>query len=227
LFVIEDCAQAFGAEYNGKKACALGDISITSFFPAKPLGGYGDSGMIFTDNKEIANKIRKIRNHGQEKKYEHEIIGLNLRLDTIQAAVLLAKLEEFIKNEIEERIKLAELYNTNLRNLEEENKIILPHVRKFNKSVYAQYTIQAEKRDELKIFLEKKEIPTAIHYPIPLHLQKAFSYLKYKEGKFPVSEKTSTRIISLPLDAYKTEDEIGFVCESIKEFYKSNISIEE
>ena len=214
LFLIEDGAQSFGAEQGGKKACCFGDISTTSFFPSKPLGGYGDGGMIFTNNKEIAEKAKAIRNHGQEKKYCHKLVGMNSRLDSIQAAVLLAKLD-FIKEEIEKRNWVAEKYFEKLKDIK---GIRVPFIKEKNKSAFAQFSIQVEERDKLKDFLGECEIPNAIHYPIPLHMQEAFFNLNYKEGDFVISEKLSEKIISLPMDAYKREEEIDFICDKIKEF---------
>jgi len=220
LLVIEDSAQSFGAEYKGKKACSLGDVSITSFFPSKPLGCFGDGGMVFTDNEKIAEKIKLLRNHGQDKKYNHKEIGLNFRLDTLQAGVLLAKLDTFVLTEIDRRNKVAKLYNIYLKDCSEVN---LPYIEEFNKSVYGLYSILLKRRDELKEFLEKKGVPTAIHYPKPIYLQEAFSNLGYREGDFPIAEKIAKRILSLPIDAYKSEDEIKYISEKIKEFFISSL----
>lgn len=223
LFVIEDAAQSFGAEYKGRKAGSLADLAITSFFPSKPLGCYGDGGMVFTNNDEVAEKIRQIRNHGQTSKYEHKTLGLNLRFDTLQAAILLAKLERFEK-EIKKRQEIAQKYSDNLKGLSETRRLVLPHVKEDNTSVFAQFSILLENRgtrDTLKEYLEKKDIPTAIHYPKPLHLQPSFSYLNYKEGDFPISEEISRRILSLPMDAYKNEDEINYICRIMNEFFNN------
>ncbi|MBU0467121.1 MAG: DegT/DnrJ/EryC1/StrS family aminotransferase [Nanoarchaeota archaeon] len=215
LFVLEDAAQAFGAEYNGGKACSLGDVSITSFFPSKPLGGFGDGGMVFTDNDKFAEDVRLIRNHGQDKKYNHKRLGLNFRLNSLQAAILLAKFGVF-EREIDERNRIAKLYDWNLQDCE---KIVLPYVEEHNKSAYGLYSILTNKRDELREFLENCGIPTAIHYPKPLYLQEAFSNLGYKEGACPISEEIAKKIVSLPMGAYKTEEEIRYICKKIKEFY--------
>ena len=217
LFVIEDAAQSFGAEYKGRKACSLGDISTTSFFPSKPLGCYGDGGMIFTNNDELAYKMRKMINHGQSKKYEHELIGTNARLDTLQAAILLAKFDNYIQGGVERRNNVARMYTERLSG---KTEIILPFVEPFCKSSWAQYAIQTDKRETIINHLEKSGIQTAIHYPKPLHLQKAFSELGYKQGDFPVAEELSKKILSLPMDELKTEQEISFVCEKIKEIIK-------
>ena len=221
-FIIEDGAQSLGSTYKGKLCGSLGDISTTSFFPSKPLGTYGDGGMVFTDDSELAEKIKMIRNHGQEKKYEHALLGMNFRLDTLKAAVLLAKLEKFFEYEIQKRNEVAKAYIENLKSLEESDKIKLPVIKKENTSVFAQFSIVLRERDELKRFLQGKNIPAAIHYPKPLYMQKAFSELGYKEGSFPNAEKTSKQILSLPIDAYKTEHEIKFICQEIKEFFEEN-----
>lgn len=221
IFVIEDAAQSFGAEYKGRKACSFGDISITSFFPSKPLGCYGDGGMVFTNNKEKAEKIKQIRNHGQTSKYEHKILGLNLRFDTLQAAVLLAKLEIFEK-EIKKRKEIAAKYSNKLRDLSEKGKLTLPHIKEGNTSVFAQFSILLEgkeKRDQLKEYLNENEIPTAIHYPRPLHLQEAFLHLGYKKRDFTVAEEISEKILSLPIDAWKTDEEIDYICKTTNEFF--------
>jgi UDP-2-acetamido-2-deoxy-ribo-hexuluronate aminotransferase len=213
LFLIEDGCQSLGAEQDNKKACSFGDISVTSFFPSKPLGCYGDGGMIFTDSEELLKKCRLLRNHGQEKKYSHESLGLNSRLDTIQASILLAKLGWF-EEEIKKRQEIAQRYKEKLKDL----TLKFPEIRENNISSYAQFCILTEKRDELKRFLERNEIPIAVHYPKPLHLQKAFSLLNYQEGDFPIAEKVSKQILSLPFDAYKTNEEIEFICEKLGSF---------
>lgn len=218
IMLIEDAAQAFGAEANGKKAGAYGDIALTSFFPSKPLGGYGDGGMVFTGDANMAEKIRKIRNHGQEGKYIHEIFGMNFRMDTLQAAVILAKFNEF-DNELEKRRKVAAFYDENLKELEDKGVLKLPRIKENNKSAYAQYSILAENREEFVKHLREKDIPSAIHYPKALHLQNAFSDTGYVSGDFPMAEEISGKIISLPLDAYKTEEELGEICKAIKDFY--------
>jgi UDP-2-acetamido-2-deoxy-ribo-hexuluronate aminotransferase len=211
LFIIEDGAQAFGAKQGDKMACTFGDISITSFFPAKPFGCYGDGGMVFTDNDFYAEKIRMLRNHGQDRKYSHKSIGMNARMDTLQAAILLAKFEDF-KDEIPSREGVAEEYRKNLL------KVKLLDIKSENKPVFAQFCIIVDNRDKLIDHLSKSKIPTAIHYPKPLHLQEAFSYLGYKEGDFPVAEEIAKKILSLPFDAYKTKNEVQFICKEIKDF---------
>ncbi len=208
LFVIEDAAQSFGAEYKGKKACSLASIGCTSFFPAKPLGCYGDGGMCFTDDDNLADIMRSLRVHGGGKhKYDNVRIGINGRLDTLQAAILLAKFEIFAE-EIELRQKVAQRY-TSLLDLYQQ--IQTPFIPPEIKSAWAQYSILAkdeEHRSEIQAKLKKEGIPTAIYYPKPLHLQTAFAYLGYKEGDFPVSESASQSIVSLPMHPYlESEDQ--------------------
>jgi len=214
LFVIEDGAQSFGATYRGRRSCSISDIGITSFFPAKPLGCYGDGGAAFTDRQDLADKLKALRNHGQFERYRHEYIGINGRLDALQAAVLLAKLPHF-EAEVRRRQEAADYYSEHLREV-----AVVPHVEPDNTSVFAQYTIQVEDRDALTTYLAGRSIPSAIHYPIPLHLQKCFSYLNYKKGDFPVSERVSERVISLPLHPFLLREEqdlvIGMVLSAVE-----------
>ncbi|MEA3392636.1 MAG: DegT/DnrJ/EryC1/StrS family aminotransferase [Candidatus Marinimicrobia bacterium] len=210
LWVLEDGAQSFGAEYKGKRSCALTNIATTSFFPAKPLGCYGDGGAIFTADAEIAEKIRMIRNHGQEKRYHHKMIGVNGRMDTLQAAIIRVKLKYF-PNEIKERNRVADTYTEELKDC-----VNTPLVLKNNLSVWAQYTIQVENRDKLRETLAKDDIPTAVHYPMPLPKQEAFKYLE--QGiDFPVSNRLSETVISLPMHPFLSNEEIGFVSQKIKD----------
>ncbi|MGD8944748.1 MAG: DegT/DnrJ/EryC1/StrS family aminotransferase [Desulfobacterales bacterium] len=206
LFVIEDAAQSLGAEYAGRKACAFGDIACTSFFPAKPLGCYGDGGMCFSDDDGLAEVMLSLRVHGKgSHKYDNSRIGINGRLDTLQAAVLLAKLEIF-PDEIERRQAVAGTYSEALA----ESGLKVPAVPKGSKSAWAQYSILAEaeaKREELQARLKESDIPTAVYYPTPLHLQTVFAHLKYQSGNFPVSEYTSSRVFSLPMHPYLKADD--------------------
>jgi dTDP-4-amino-4,6-dideoxygalactose transaminase len=208
LFVIEDAAQSLGAEYNGRKACTFGDIACTSFFPAKPLGCYGDGGMCFTDDDSLADVMLSLRVHGKgSHKYDNSRIGINGRLDTLQAAVLLAKLEIF-SDEIERRQAIAGIYSEALL----ETGLKVPFIPEGSKSAWAQYSIVAEKeakKAELQARLKESDIPTAVYYPTPLHLQTAFAHLDYHSGDFPVSENTSIRIFSLPMHPYlKVDDQM-------------------
>jgi dTDP-4-amino-4,6-dideoxygalactose transaminase len=202
LFVIEDAAQSFGAEYKGRKACALGQIGCTSFYPAKPLGGYGEGGMCFTDDDGLLEIMGSLRIHGQGlDRYDHVRIGLNARLDSLQAAILLAKFEIF-PEEVKLRQKVAQRY-TEL--LEPCAKLRAPSVPAGYVSAWAQYSLLAESethRAGLQQKLKDAGIPTAIFYPKPLHLQPAFAALDYQAGDFPVSEDFATRIFSLPMHPY-------------------------
>ena len=216
LFVIEDGCQSFGATYKGRRSCGLPDVGVTSFFPSKPLGGYGDGGMVFTDNEEIANMIDSLHVHGQKERYRHKYIGINGRLDAMQAAILLAKFK-YLEEEIKLRQQKGAYYTDGLKDV--EDAIVTPHIEPYNTSVYAQYSIMAGKRDELSKYLNDNGIPTAIHYPVPLHLQEAFNYLGYREGDFPVSEKTSKGILSLRMSLFITQDEQDYVIGKVQEFY--------
>jgi UDP-2-acetamido-2-deoxy-ribo-hexuluronate aminotransferase len=202
LFIIEDAAQSFGAERHGKKACALAEIGCTSFFPAKPLGCYGDGGMCFTDNQRLGEIMRSTRVHGTgAHKYDNVRIGINGRMDTIQAAILLSKFDIF-PEEVELRQLVANRYRQLLSNLD---SITVPRVPQGVKSIWAQYAILARDenhRSKLQAGLKEAHIPTAIYYPKPLHLQTAYRSLGYLKGDFPVSEDCSQRILSLPMHPY-------------------------
>ncbi|PWH83885.1 aminotransferase DegT [Algibacter marinivivus] len=210
LAVIEDAAQSFGATYKGNKSCNLSTIGCTSFFPAKPLGCFGDGGALFTDDENLADKIKSMRIHGQTERYIHKYVGIGGRLDTLQAAVLLEKLK-YYDNDIKRRHNVAMYYNQKFG-----NSIIRPFIKKENTSVWAQYSIRIKKRDTLQVKLKEKGIPTAVHYPKPLHLQECFGYLGYKKGAFPVSEKISNEIMSLPMNPYITNEEINYIVNEIK-----------
>jgi len=205
LFVIEDAAQSFGAEYKKRKACSLADIACTSFFPAKPLGCYGDGGMCFTDDDRVAEIMRSIRVHGQgSHKYENIRIGINGRLDTLQAAILLAKFDIF-PEEVELRQEAATRYGELLKGIA---SITTPHVPAGYRSAWAQYSILAKDenhRSELQRELQGNHIPTAVYYPKPLHAQRAFAYLDYESNAFPVSQAVADRIFSLPMHPYLAE----------------------
>ena len=210
LSVIEDAAQSFGATYKGKKSCNLSTIACTSFFPSKPLGCFGDGGAVFTNNNALAEKIKSLRVHGQTQPYTHKHIGLGARLDNVQAAVLLIKLKSY-NDAINMRQAAAERYHKMLTDLIEK-----PVVKCYNTSVWAQYSIKIPSRDLIKSKLKEQGVPTAVYYPKPLHLQKCFEYLGYKNGDFPVSEKTAKEIISLPINPYITEVEQEFIVEELK-----------
>lgn len=208
LPVIEDAAQSFGASHNGKKSCALSTIGSTSFFPSKPLGCYGDGGALFTDDDDLAVKMRQIRMHGQAKKHHHQLLGLNGRLDTIQAAILLTKLNIF-DNEIIKRQQVAASYtNAITESPLIKNGLQLPVVLKGNASVWAQYTMLSPDREALKDKLNAAEIPSVSYYAVPLHLQPVFEYLGYKKGDFPIAEKVAKECISLPMNPYLSSYDI-------------------
>jgi UDP-2-acetamido-2-deoxy-ribo-hexuluronate aminotransferase len=208
--VIEDGAQSFGATYKGKKSCTLSTIGCTSFFPSKPLGCYGDGGAIFTDDDALAKKMRILLNHGQEERYKHEYVGINGRLDTIQAAVLNVKLDYF-DAEITARERIGARYSALL-----QQSVITPVVSEGYSSVYAQYSVRVPNRERVAKTLNEAGIPTAIHYPIPLHLQPAFTYLGYKEGDFPVSETVAKEIMSLPMSPFLTHEQQDMVVDALK-----------
>jgi len=218
LAVLEDAAEAFGMRtmFNGEcvHAGLIGDFGIFSFFPTKTLGGYGDGGMIVTNSEELYQKAKSYRVHGTTKKYYHDYVGYNSRLDTLQAAILNVKLTH-IDNAIQKRARHAAQYR---QMLEDIPGIKLPLIKAENKEVNYVFCIQAEKRDELQEYLKSKEIGTSVYYPVPLHLQKCFEYLGHKKGDFPIAEKLCKTALALPMFPELTENEVSFVCESIKEF---------
>jgi UDP-2-acetamido-2-deoxy-ribo-hexuluronate aminotransferase len=203
LPVIEDAAQSFGATYKGRKSCALSTIGSTSFFPSKPLGGYGDGGALFTDDDALAKTMKEIRVHGQDRRYHHPRIGINGRMDTLQAAIVLAKLERF-DWEVEQRQKVGAGYTAMLQ--QSCPAIVVPYIEPHNTSVYAQYTIQVEDRTSLANRFTDAGLPTAVHYPIPLHLQPAFRGAGNVAGSFPIAEQIASRVLSLPIGPDLRED---------------------
>lgn len=219
LFVIEDAAQAFGAEWKKKKAGSLGRAGCFSFFPSKNLGAYGDGGMVVTSNRKLADKIRLLRNHGSspKEKYYHLVIGKNSRLDALQAAVLGVKLKHLSKwNKI--RAQKARYYSKRLKGV---RGIETPMVRDEKAHVFHQYTLRAKdgKRDKLQQYLREHHIPSLVYYPTPLHLQLVFRYLKYKKGDFPEAEKASQEVLSLPLYPELSRRDQDFIIQKIKEFF--------
>jgi dTDP-4-amino-4,6-dideoxygalactose transaminase len=211
IWVIEDASHAHGALYKNKKVGSFGDIACFSLYPAKILGAYGDAGIITTNNDDLAEKLRMYRNYGQKVKYYHEFIGYNSRLDEIQAAILdvkLKRLEEYIIK----RREIASIYKEELEGLVEfqEEKNYMRHV-------YSYFVIRTEKRDELKSFLEKNGIETIIHYPIPIHKQRA--YKEYNSISLPISERVARQVLSLPIHPYMEDIEIRYVIENIKKFF--------
>ena len=218
LYVIEDAAQSFGAELNGKKACSFGHIAATSFFPAKPLGCYGDGGMCFTDDDHLADVMRSVRVHGKgSHKYDNARIGINGRLDTIQAAILNAKFDIF-PEEVDLRQQVASSYADLFSPLTSNKAIQIPQTPRDTRSAWAQYSVLAkdeEHRSSLQAKLKAEGIPTAIYYPTPLHLQTAFESLGYKESDFPISEDYSNRIFSLPMYPYLPKEDQRKIAETI------------
>ena len=208
LPVIEDAAQSFGATYKGRKSCNLSTISCTSFFPSKPLGCYGDGGAIFTNDEELATVIRQIARHGQDRRYHHIRVGVNSRLDTLQAAILLPKLE-ILEDEILARHVVAENYN-DLFNA--TGIMTTPFVEEHNRSAWAQYTIQVENRAEVQEKLKAQGIPTAVHYPIPLNKQPAVADAQVS---LPVGDRIAERVMSLPMHPYLTVEEQQVIVESL------------
>jgi len=209
ITVIEDAAQSFGATYKGRPSCGLSRIGCTSFFPSKPLGCYGDGGAIFCNEDALAARLRQISVHGQDRRYHHPILGINGRLDTLQAAVLLAKLRIF-PQELKARARVSRCYAERLAGVAKT-----PTVASFNTSTYAQYTIETENRDALHEKLREDGIPTAIHYPVPLHLQPVFSALKSTEGSFPVAEQAARKVLSLPMHAYLSEADVAEIAGAV------------
>jgi UDP-2-acetamido-2-deoxy-ribo-hexuluronate aminotransferase len=209
LWVIEDAAQSFGATYNGKKSCNLSEVAVTSFFPAKPLGCYGDGGAIFSSDDSLASKIKLFRSHGQSARYYHDVVGINGRIDTIQSAILRVKLRHLDK-ELENRQKAADLYTSLLGDI-----AMLPEISSNRKSAWAQYTISLANRDEIRIKLQEKGIPTAVHYPLILPAQKAFSYLDSFGESFQVSELLAGTVLSLPMHGLIEEQEVRLVAETL------------
>lgn len=206
--VIEDAAQSFGATYKGKRSCNLTTIACTSFFPSKPLGCYGDGGAIFTNDDELAKVLRQVARHGQDRRYHHIRVGVNSRLDTLQAAILLPKLEIF-EEEIGQRQRVADLYDTSLNALGINTT---PYTEEWNTSAYAQYTVRVEDRDQLQVKLQKMGIPTAVHYPIPLNKQPAVAD---KNVDLPVGDQVAEQVMSLPMHPYLADESIAAICAAV------------
>ncbi len=206
--VIEDAAQSFGASYKGRKSCRLSSIACTSFFPSKPLGCYGDGGAIFTDDGELAKSMRQIARHGQDRRYHHVRVGVNSRLDTLQAAILLVKMK-ILDDEVAARQQVAAIYS---RLLTAAGVMAVPKVEVHNVSAWAQYTIQVAARDQVQSRLAAADIPTAVHYPIPLNRQPAVA----SDARLPVGDAVAGRVLSLPMHPYLTEFSQGLVVEHLE-----------
>lgn len=205
--VIEDAAQSFGATYKGRKSCNLTTIACTSFFPSKPLGCYGDGGAIFTNDEELAKVNRQIARHGQDRRYHHVRVGVNSRLDTLQAAILLPKLEIF-QHELKLRDQVAQGYARLLG----EVGIAAPFVEDHNHSAWAQYTVQVEARDSVQEMLKQSGVPTAVHYPIPLNQQPA---VKDEQASLPVGDEIARKVMSLPMHPYLSETDQQAICAAL------------
>jgi len=221
LFVIEDVAQALGADYtfsNGtvKRAGTMGVVGSTSFFPSKNLGCFGDGGAIFTNDELLAEKMRMVSSHGQKVKYQHDIVGVNSRLDSLQAAILQVKLK-YLDDYTRKRNEVANYYDKYLANV---SFVEIPYRAANSSHVFHQYTIKANgiDRDRFKDYLAKKNVPSMIYYPVPLHLQKAYRQEGFGEGSFPVTERLSKTVLSLPIHTEMTEDELSYICQVIKEY---------
>lgn len=210
LAVIEDAAQSFGGTYKDRESCNLSMIGCTSFFPSKPLGCYGDGGALFTNDDDLARRLLELRNHGQDGRYHHVSIGINGRLDTIQAAVLLAKLEVF-DEELAARRKAAAAYTEQLK-----DGVQTPVIRDGCTSAWAQYTIEVDDRDAVQQALQGVGVPTAVHYPVPLHLQPVFTHLNLSEGSFPHSERAGKRVLSLPMHAHLEASQITRITSAVR-----------
>lgn len=224
LILIEDAAQAFGASWNSRPAGGLGDAAAFSFYPTKNLGAAGDAGLVTTREEEVGGRIRMLREHGMRRRYHHEIVGWNSRLDTLQAAVLLVKLD-FLDEWNADRRALAARYTTLLEQagLSEpgpypERGVVLPRVHPLATHIFHQFVIRVRRRDELKAFLEQRGIGSEVYYPIPLHLQPAFQFLGYEEGAFPEAERAAREVLALPLYPFLTPDEQELVVAALCDF---------
>ena len=213
LKVIEDAAQAHGAKYKGRKCGALGDVAGFSFYPTKNLGALGDAGAITINDKELAEKVRALRNYGSEKHYYNKYMGFNSRLDEMQAAILRVKLRHLGEFN-EERKMIAQLYLKGLQN----TNLVLPYVPEWAEPVWHQFVIRSKKRDELQEYLKSKGIGTLIHYPLPIHLQEAYKGLGYKKGAFPIAEKMANEVLSLPIWVGLSEEFIKCIIKLIIKF---------
>jgi len=213
LKIIIDGAQSFGSTYRDIADSNLGDISITSFFPSKPLGCYGDGGAVFTNNDNYAEKIKMLRVHGQNKKNYHKYLGIGGRMDTIQAAILLAKFKYF-PQELKNRKIVADYYASCLSDI-----LQIPIIKQNRTSAWAQYTVRVHNRDNIQNRLKTKGIPTSIFYPLPLHLQDCFAYLNYKLDDFPISEDASNEVLSLPMNPFLKIEQIDYIVSNIKELF--------
>ena len=213
LKLVEDCAQAHGAMYKGKKVGTFGDIGCFSFYPSKNLGAFGDAGAVVVNDEILANEFKIFRNYGSERRYYNKVVGANSRLDEIQAGLLRVRLRH-LEDLNEERIKIAERYSHEIKN----NKLKLPKPMEETTCVWHQYVVRCEERDLLKAYLEEKEIGTIIHYPIPPHLADAYKYLGHKKGDYPITEHLAGTVISIPIYNGMTEEEQTYVIDALNRF---------
>jgi dTDP-4-amino-4,6-dideoxygalactose transaminase len=218
LSVIEDAAQAIGAEYRGRRAGSLGDMGCFSFYPSKNLGCFGDGGIVTTDNRRTAERLKMLRVHGSRSQYLHTVVGTNSRLDEIQAAVLRVKIK-YLEGWTEKRIKNAERYNELFSQAGLLGFVTPPTIPSSKRSVFNQYVVRARQRDRLRQYLQKNGIGTAVYYPVPLHLQKCFRSLGYRRGDFPVSEKAARQALALPVYPELKKSELNYVVATIERFY--------
>ncbi len=218
LFVIEDCSQAHLAEYKRKKIGSFGNIGTFSFYPGKNLGAYGEGGAVVTNDESLYNKMLRFRQHGSVEKYVHEIEGHNYRMEEIQAGVLNVKMK-YIEKWTNARRAVAARYTARFKEMN-LNEVVFPFNPDYINPVYHLYVIMADKRDELMSHLNSNGIQTGLHYPLPLHKQEAYAYLKHKDGDFPVAEKCCGRILSIPMYPEMPEDHVDFVCKTIEQFYR-------
>jgi dTDP-4-amino-4,6-dideoxygalactose transaminase len=215
IFIIEDVCQAFGATYKGKKAGSFGEFAGYSFYPTKPLGSYGDAGLITTDRDDFSEKIKMVRNHGSKKKYFHEFIGFSSRLDTIQAAVLRVRLK-YVDRILDGLSQIQDAYDQGLKGVED---IILPSRLPEVTEGFSHYTIRTARRVKLLDHLARKGIKAGVFYPLSIHLQEAFSFLGHRLGDFPESEKAQEEVLSLPFDIYTSKEKVDSVCNAIRRFF--------
>jgi dTDP-4-amino-4,6-dideoxygalactose transaminase len=219
--VVEDAAQAIGAENRGRRACSMSDVGCISFYPSKNLGGLGDGGMMTTSNDELAQKLKALRVHGSEEKYYHKYVGLNSRLDGFQGATLRVKLPH-LESWTEARRANATRYRELLTDAGVTEQIVLPLERPENRHIYNQYVIRVPggRRDELRSYLTSRDVGTDVYYPVPLHLQQCFRYLGYSEGDMPESERAARETLALPIYPELAPQQLEYVVECIAEFFK-------
>jgi UDP-2-acetamido-2-deoxy-ribo-hexuluronate aminotransferase len=220
LKVIEDAAQAMGASYKAKKVCSFGDVGCISFFPSKNLGCFGDGGMVVTENEDLWKRMKMIASHGSKERYYHETLGVNSRLDTIQAAILIVKLRH-----LEEYNALRQMAASRYDALLKGTPVVTPYIDPQCRHIFHQYTLRVPRRDALVAVLKEKGVPHAIYYPVPLHLQKAYAASGNRKGDFPVTEKAAEEVLSLPMHTELTEEQQTFVAGVIQEFYRNRRNV--